>query len=79
MALLSGLEVLVLGALRPRPHPAHFSIPQAVEVAKKLSPRRTFFVHLGHGVRHEAANSELPEGVFLAYDGLCIETPSATD
>ena len=74
MAMLGGLEVLVLGALRTRPHPAHFSLSQAVEVAKKLSPRRTFFVHLAHGVRHETASRELPEGICLAYDGLCIET-----
>ncbi len=73
LAKLAGLDVLVLGALRSKPHPAHLSIGQAVEVAQKLRARRTFFVHMGHSVRHETVSSELPEGICLAYDGLQIE------
>ncbi len=70
---LDGLEVLVLGALRSRPHRAHLSISQAVEVAQKVGARRTFFVHMGHSVRHEEVSTELPDGIRLAYDGLQIE------
>ena len=74
LALLSGLDVLVLGALRTRPHPAHLSISQAVQIAQKLAPLRTFFIHFGHSVSHQATSRELPENIFLAHDGLCIET-----
>ena len=73
MDKLMGVEVLVLGALRSRPHRAHLSISQAVEVAQKVGARRTFFVHMGHSVKHEEVSGELPEGIRLAYDGLQIE------
>ena len=70
---LGGLDVLVLGALRSKPHRAHLSIGQAVEIAQKLKAQQTFFVHMGHSVKHEVTSAELPEGICLAYDGLQIE------
>lgn len=72
MEKLKGLDVLVLGALRYIPHPKHFTITQAAEIAKALKPKQTFLTHLAHEVEHEKANSELPAGVRLAYDGLVI-------
>ncbi len=71
-ALLEGLDVLVLDALRPKPHPTHFSLDEAVEVARKLKPKRTFFTHMSHELEHEATNAALPPGMQLAYDGLRI-------
>lgn len=70
---LRGLDTLVLDALRPKPHPTHFSLSQAVEVTRQLNPRRAFFTHVTHDVEHEATNASLPEGMELAYDGLVIE------
>ena len=70
MALLSGLDVLVLDALRPWNHVTHFSLPQAVEVAKQIGARQTYFTHMAHDLEHEAANASLPPGMELAYDGL---------
>lgn len=72
-ALLQGLDVLVLGALRHRPHATHFSIPQAIQVARDLAPRQTFFTHLTHDVDYSTTNAELPEGIQLGYDGLTFE------
>ena len=68
--LLEGLDVLILDALRHRPHVSHFSLEQAVEVANRLQPKRTYFTHMGHELEHEAANASLPPGMELAYDGL---------
>ena len=70
--LLAGLDVLVLDALREKPHPTHFNIAQALEVAERLRPRRTYLTHIAHSVEHEATNARLPPGVELAYDGLRI-------
>lgn len=70
--LLEGLDVLILDALRPRPHVTHFSLDEAVEVARKLRPRRTLFTHISHELDHEATNARLPPGMELAYDGLRI-------
>ncbi|MCB1036995.1 MAG: MBL fold metallo-hydrolase [Acidobacteria bacterium] len=70
--LLRGLEVLILGALRYRPHPTHFSIAEALQVVAELAPERTFFTHLTHEVRHAAPALEFPQGVAFGYDGLEI-------
>lgn len=73
MRLLHGLEVLVLDALRYRPHPTHFNIAQALEVVQELRPRQTYFTHLTHDLDHVCVNAELPTGVELGYDGLTLE------
>ncbi len=70
--LLEGLDVLVLDALRHKPHPTHFSLAEAVEVATRLRPKRTFFTHMSHDLEHAATNAALPEGMELAYDRLRI-------
>jgi phosphoribosyl 1,2-cyclic phosphate phosphodiesterase len=69
-ALLRGLDVLVLDALRHKPHPAHFSLEEALAVIAELKPRRAFLTHMSHELEHEATNRSLPPGVELAYDGL---------
>lgn len=71
--LLEGLKVLVLDALRPTPHPGHFSLPQALEVIAQLRPARAYLTHMSHELEHEATNRRLPPGVELAYDGLKFE------
>jgi phosphoribosyl 1,2-cyclic phosphate phosphodiesterase len=73
MALLHDLDVLILDALRHKPHPTHFNIAQALEVIAALQPRRAFLTHLTHDVLHRRVAGELPEGVALAYDGLTFE------
>jgi phosphoribosyl 1,2-cyclic phosphate phosphodiesterase len=68
--LLRGLRVLVLDALRFRPHPAHFSLSEALDVIARLKPEQAYLTHMAHEIEHEAVNRELPQGVELAYDGL---------
>ncbi len=70
---LRGLDTLILDAVRYRPHPNHFHYEKALEVAAALGAKRTFLTHLSHDYDHDAVERELPEGVFLAYDGLRIE------
>lgn len=70
MGRLENLDVLVLGALRYRSHPTHFSIGEAVDVIGKLRPRRAVLTHLSHEVDHNALERPLPPGVELGYDGL---------
>jgi phosphoribosyl 1,2-cyclic phosphate phosphodiesterase len=71
-AQLEGLDVLILDALRPRPHSTHFSLDQAIAVARELRPRRAIFTHMSHELEHEATNAALPPGMELAYDGLTV-------
>jgi phosphoribosyl 1,2-cyclic phosphate phosphodiesterase len=71
--LLEGLDVLIIDALRYRPHPTHFSINQALETIQRIAPRRAFLTHLCHNVEHHTLSHQLPEGIEPAYDGLEIE------
>jgi len=72
-ALLDGLDLLVLDALREKPHPTHFSISEAVDAARRIGPRRTCFTHMTHDLRHAPTCARLPETMELAYDGLVVE------
>jgi phosphoribosyl 1,2-cyclic phosphate phosphodiesterase len=71
--LLEGLRILVLDALRHRPHPGHFSVDQAVAVVQRLKPARAYLTHMGHDLDHQATNQQLPRNIELAYDGLRFE------
>lgn len=70
---LRQLDVLVLGALRFRPHPTHMTIAEALAVVEELRPRRAFLTHLSHEVEHHSTNASLPDHVQLAYDGLEVK------
>jgi phosphoribosyl 1,2-cyclic phosphate phosphodiesterase len=71
--LLSGLDLLVLDALRETPHPTHFSLAEAVDVTTRIAPRRACFTHMCHNLRHADTCAKLPAGMELAYDGLVVD------
>jgi phosphoribosyl 1,2-cyclic phosphate phosphodiesterase len=72
--LLADLDVLVLSALRHRPHPTHMHLARSLEEAARIGARRTLFTHIAHEMSHAAVAATLPHGVELAYDGLGLET-----
>jgi len=72
-ALLEGVEVLVLSALRHKPHPSHATLDQAVAWATRIGAPQTWFTHISHDLGHEITNKNLPAGMALAHDGLTIE------
>ncbi|MFL6259251.1 MAG: MBL fold metallo-hydrolase [Thermoanaerobaculia bacterium] len=71
---LEGVEILVLDALRHRPHSTHFSVEEALEIAERIGPRRTILTHMAHEVDHD---DPLPPGVEFGYDGLTFEIDDA--
>ncbi|MCC6284101.1 MAG: MBL fold metallo-hydrolase [Phycisphaerales bacterium] len=70
--LLAGLRTLVLGALRHRRHPTHFTVEQALRAAEQMGATATYFIHMSHDLAHAATQADLPPGVFLAHDGLVL-------
>jgi phosphoribosyl 1,2-cyclic phosphate phosphodiesterase len=67
--LIAGVKVLIIDALRDRPHPTHLSVGQALEVAARVKPCDTYFTHICHDLP-QSAESRLPAYTHIAYDGL---------
>jgi phosphoribosyl 1,2-cyclic phosphate phosphodiesterase len=73
MELLDGIETLAIDGLRlSPPHPTHFTIGEAIDVARQIGPRETWLIHLTHDIDHASVERTLPEGAHLAYDGLVL-------
>jgi phosphoribosyl 1,2-cyclic phosphate phosphodiesterase len=70
--LLADLDVLVVGALRDREHPSHFTLDQAVAAGRRSGARRVLFTHMCHDLGHAQTQARLPSGMELAYDGLVV-------
>lgn len=68
---LFGVKYLVINALRKEKHISHFSLREALDFIREISPRKAYITHISHqmGFHHEV-NKELPSGISLAYDGL---------
>ena len=73
LPLVEGVDILVLDALRDEPHETHFTLGEAVAMARQIAASRTFFTHMTHDLPHAKTNARLPAGVELAYDGLVLD------
>jgi len=72
-ARLAGTRTLILDCLRERKHPTHLTLDEAVHIASEVGASRTYFVHMAHELPHQETQDRLPEGMFLAHDGLVID------
>lgn len=70
LSLLEGLDILILDALRYEKHPTHFTIEEALSIVDIIKPKKTYFTHIAHQVKH--SECILPHNVELAYDGLIL-------
>ncbi len=71
--LLDDLDLLVINALRYRPHPAHFSLAEALDAIERIAPRRALLTHIAHEISHEGTSAQLPANVEIAFDGQRVE------
>jgi phosphoribosyl 1,2-cyclic phosphate phosphodiesterase len=69
---LRNLDVLVLDCLRFTQHPTHLWVDKALEYVEILKPRRTYFTHIAHDIKHGRDSHRLPHGVQFGYDGLVV-------
>ncbi len=73
LAMMQGVETLVIGALHYKTHPTHNTIPESIEIARKVGAKKTYFIHMTHSILHARDEVDLPEDVFFAYDGLSLD------
>lgn len=78
-AMLQGLDVLILDALRREPHPSHSHLEKSIRFVEHLKPRRAFFTHMSHDLDHAKTEADLPDHIRLAYDGLQLTFDIAPD
>ena len=74
LSKLKDLDVLIINALRIEEHLSHQNVAQALVLAEQIGARQTYFIHMSHHFGlHAEMETKMPEGVFIAYDGLEIE------
>ena len=73
LTIIRGVDVLVVDALRPEPHPTHFSLSEALDASRLIDAGETWLTHLGHENDHSTLEAGLPAGVQVAWDGLRID------
>jgi phosphoribosyl 1,2-cyclic phosphate phosphodiesterase len=72
---VKGTRILIINALRQEKHISHFNLEEALEVIQKINPEKAYLTHLSHAFgKHDDIQNELPENVFVGYDGLKIRT-----
>ncbi len=70
---IDGSKILIINALRHEEHLSHFTLSEAIAVSRKVSAPTTYFSHISHQLgKHEDISPQLPNNMFLAYDGLEI-------
>lgn len=75
MEKIKGTRILIINALRKEKHISHFSLEEALDVIREIQPEKAYLTHLSHTFgKHEQIQKELPENVFVAYDGLVLNT-----
>src|SRR6185312_5008314 len=73
VALLQGLDVWIVDALRPAPHPSHFGVRQTLQWVERLGTKRAILTHMTVELDYDALRRELPPHVEPAYDGMVVE------
>ena len=72
---LKNLDFLIVNCIRKEElHPAHFILPQVIDLFEELKPKKMYLTHISHHMGlHDDTEMELPDNMFLAYDGLEID------
>lgn len=70
---LKGVKKLVVNALHRRPHHSHFNLEEAIEFINEVNPQEAYLTHISHRMgSHQETSLELPDHIYLAYDGLSL-------
>jgi phosphoribosyl 1,2-cyclic phosphate phosphodiesterase len=73
LAAFQGVDLMVLDALRHRPHTSHSHIKSSLVMLDKIGARRSYLTHMCHDIDHDSVQADLPADVQLAWDGLVVD------
>ncbi|MCW5696574.1 MAG: MBL fold metallo-hydrolase [Bauldia sp.] len=73
LPFLADLDIWIVDALRPRPHPSHLSLDQALDWIDRIKPRRAILTHMTTDLDYNALHRDLPAHIEPAYDGMTFE------
>jgi len=73
LAALQGVDVMILDALRYKPHVAHMNVAESLQCLAQIGAPQSYLIHLCHDLDHKTLSKELPPGVAISYDGLTIK------
>jgi phosphoribosyl 1,2-cyclic phosphate phosphodiesterase len=77
LALLQGLDVLLLDCLRYKPHHTHLNLEQSLAYASHIKAKDTYLIHMTHEMEYESLTGQLPPSIHVAYDGLRLSIGGA--
>ncbi len=69
---LHGVDVMILDALRHRPHATHMTVGESLHCLARIGAGQSWLIHLCHDLGHQELEDSLPHGINVAYDGLVI-------
>lgn len=72
-AAMAGAEVLIVDAMRFRPHPTHAHLDRAIEWIERVAPKRAFLTNLHVDMDYAEVDRLTPAHVHPCHDGLVIE------
>lgn len=72
VARLRGVDVMILDALRYRPHPSHICVEESLALLAEIGAKQSYLIHLCHDVEHAELDARLPPGVRVSCDGLTL-------
>jgi len=67
---LQKLEYLIIDCLRKKKHPSHFNFDDAIDLVKKVKPKKTILTNLHVDLDFNYLKKKLPSNIFPAFDGL---------
>lgn len=73
VAVFRGVDVMVLDALRNRPHASHLTVAESVVLLERIGAARAFLIHLCHDLDHATLAAQLPSGIYVSQDGLRVQ------
>jgi len=67
---LRGINYLIIDCLRKEKHPSHFNYDDAINLIKKVNPKKSILTNLHIDLDYFKLKKKLPKNIVPAYDGL---------